>query len=189
MKPYRDYVFRHPPDPVRIVVEVGVYQGSWVKRAALYLPKDVIIFAVDSWQGRVAGRSTETSHPIFREFVKEELEEGKIIEIHKPSLEAAKEFCIPIDLLHLDGDHYHLLDDLIAWVPHVRRRGVILCHDFSGHRQSKYVQRDLIKYFGGEVHWRSGAYMGATQRMALKIHSAWIDKQGHYGHQDSRAAV
>jgi len=54
--------------------------------------------------------------------------------IHKPSVEAAKEFSDSyFDFIYIDADHSYqaVKDDLNAWYPKLKVEGIICGHDFS----------------------------------------------------------
>lgn len=167
------------PEETKTVVEVGVYQGGWIKTCLEYLFEDAKIYAVDPWKDVV------TPHRRFRNTLAKELASDHVIEIRRPSLDAAKDWDKPIDLLHLDGDHTDLLNDLIAWVPKVREGGLITGHDVLGHRQSKWVLRDLHHYFGKHKPFFIGPIRGRNLHQALRVHSFWFWKDTPFGYQHS----
>jgi hypothetical protein len=181
--PFRDPIFSRVPGGTRVVVEVGSWQGAWPKRFLAYVPGDYVIYCVDWWRGDRG----EANLARFRKNVAKELEVGKIVEVRKASLEAVAEWDKVIDVLFIDGDHLDVYRDLVAWLPHVRHKGLVLGHDFSGHHQSHAVQRALIRYFGDQVPYRTGAWTGRTQGAAWRIHSFWFFKAGKHGQQDERS--
>lgn len=180
LHPQEDALFHlFPRDGIKTIVEVGVYYGGWIKRCLGFLPKEATVYAIDPWQDVV------TPHDKFVSTLGEELASGRVVEIRKKSLEAITQWDIPIDVLHLDGDHTDLLNDLVAWVPKVRKGGLITGHDVLGHRQSRWVFRDLHRYFGKNKPFFIGPIRGHTLGQALRIHSFWFWKDTEYGEQHS----
>jgi hypothetical protein len=176
-EPYRKF-FKKPP---RIVVEIGTWRGGWASRCLSYWPEIERLYCVDPWVG-----TAEPHLATFRKRFAKQLASGQVVEVREFSSTASAEFTEKIDLLNIDGDHYDVYSDLCYWLPHVKSRGVVLGHDFSGHRQSPAVQGALFAYFGHNIVWKSGNYVGRNSAAAQRIHSFAFRKQGAHGEQDAR---
>ena len=178
---YRDPIFNQVPTPLSVVVEVGTWCGGWPHRLLANVYADYTVYCIDSWEGSKG----PTCHKEFQRVLAEPLAAGKVIEIWKRSDVAAQEFSLPIDTIYIDGDHFDLLTDLRAWIPHVRAGGLVIGHDFSGHKQSPHIQQALSTYFGGRVCYRSGPVVGRSVSAAGRIHSFWFFKRSPYGEQET----
>jgi len=182
LRPQSDALFcLLPDDDIHTVVEIGVAKGAWIDSCLLHIPNDAIVYAIDPWESKFRRKN----YVFFIEHFENELSSGKIVAIRQNSLEAVATWNRPIDVLHLDGDHTALLADLRAWVPKVRKGGFICGHDILGHRQSRYVHRDLSKYFGKLKPFFIGPVRGTTVECALKIHTFWFYKDTPYGEHHS----
>lgn len=180
---YRETYLKHLPTPLEVAVEIGTNKGGWPMRLLDNVPGQYTVYCVDTWGGKWA-----RAEAIFDQDLRKEIEQGRVVKLKMPSVEAAKQFDKPIDLLYIDGDHMDVLTDLVCWIPHVRTRGLVVGHDFTGHAQSYYVQRDVIRYFGGTVAWSAGPYTGYSAGSAGRVHSFMFRKVGPHGQQDRRAS-
>ena len=180
LKPQRDALFHlFPTDTITTVVEIGVDEGGWIAACLTRIPREAIVYGIDPWDGR------DSRHRVFQNRLHLELSSGKVIEIRKTSIAAAKIWDRPIDVLHIDGDHTTVFDDLLAWVPKVREGGLVCGHDVIGHRQSTWVYRDLRRYFGKLMPFFIGPIRGHTLGQALRVHSFWFYKDTPYGQHHS----
>ena len=68
--------------------------------------------------------------------------------INSPSIKLAKKWKKPIKLLFIDGDHSYLgvKNDIKYWSPHLVEGGLLVLHDYPGHRKSMEVWRAVNKY-------------------------------------------
>jgi len=115
------------------VVEVGSYLGKSTVAMAAAVKPNVMVWAVDMWDNRNMGKIE--AKDTFPEFLKntEEYRGSVIAYIRKPSVEAAATWTGEIDLLLIDADHTYegALADLDGWVPHLKRGGVLIMHDYT----------------------------------------------------------
>lgn len=109
--------------PVRSAVEVGSYMG--VSTEALLLLVDRVV-AVDPW----VGTAGEAKFQAFCERTRHysHLEVRRAASPYAAQLFADESF----DLLYVDADHHYaeVKQDLLAWIPKVRKGGWIAGHDY-----------------------------------------------------------
>lgn len=121
----------HPP---HVYLEVGVRKGG---SAA------VVMNAINNEEVQVYGVDIEDvnefHHPRFHF-------------IHKPSVEAAKDFDKPIQTLFIDADHDKAKEDFLAWENHVVPGGYVLFHDCVLH--SPRVMKDCDELFTDNPNYR-----------------------------------
>jgi len=169
---WSDPVFEIIPNGMRVVVEVGTYEGAWTRRLIDVVPGRYVVNCVDSWEGKHARRRAK-----FDAVLAPEIKSGKVLVHAGRSLDVAPLFdTVNIDFLFIDGDHLDVYRDLCAWVPRVRPGGLVVLHDYAGHSQSHAVHSDLLKYFSGVESWSAGPVVGRSAGAAGRIWSAWFHK-------------
>ena len=116
--------------------EVGVKSGGLTAKLALLLPEATIIgvdpwrFYPDwpSWDNDKHLRHEEAFDRVCRRYPKQ------IVKMKMTSLEAAAQI-VPssLDLVFIDGDHSYsaVKADIEAWLPKVRKGGVLSGHDYN----------------------------------------------------------
>jgi hypothetical protein len=134
------------------VAEIGVLRGRCIKTVLSFSPANSLIkeyFAIDSWvvKGRGDGyKKVCTFMPWFKQL--------KVIKL--PSLEAASLFRNGyLDVVFLDADHSYdaVIADIKAWMPKIRKGGIICGHDYSKEilpRSDVYGVNDAVDDFFGE---------------------------------------
>ena len=111
-------------------VEVGTCYGEFAEILCKGNP-NLHLTCVDPWM-QYHGGSTERVENTYKVAL-ERLKNYNVTFCRKPSLEAAPEFQDrELDFVYIDGDHYFdmVIRDIIAWVPKVKKHGLILCHDY-----------------------------------------------------------
>lgn len=143
---------------VNRVVELGVWKGDWIGRLMRMFRGVYTIYAVDSWPESGSGMSL-TAGPAakaraeFEKNFRTAIDARRIYVLNMPTLDAARAFQREspgaIDILHIDASHARadVLADMRAWIPLVRNCGLIIGHDYMGHRQSLDVQGACSDYF------------------------------------------
>jgi hypothetical protein len=140
--------------------EVGVKSGGLTAKLASLLP-DAHIWAVDPWRFYPDWPSWDNAKHLRHErqfdLVKNRYP-SQILKMKMTSLEAAEK--LPdqsLDLVFLDGDHSYsaVKADIEAWLPKVRRGGILSGHDYDN--TAKYGE-----YFKGvdkavDERWPAGA--------------------------------
>ncbi len=121
-----------------IFVEVGVHHGfSYFVACQTVKAKNTgtICYGVDTWKGDEHTVYDPEGHPdLIYETVKRHNEAYKAFSslIRKPSVKAAGDFHDrSVELLHIDAGHTYeaIKDDFFAWIPKMRKGGIILIHD------------------------------------------------------------
>ena len=129
----------------KVVVELG----SWMGASAIAMARMVrrwggTVTCVDTWCGELdqngaspepAGKSPLMLLSCARSMVQAGIS-ASVRLIPATTLDAAAHWQLPIDFLYVDAGHgYHdVKSDLDAWVPHVRRGGVIVGDDYGHYR-------------------------------------------------------
>lgn len=114
-----------------VIVEVGSFMGRSTKIMALASPTSVI-YSIDPLE--TVHPSSGLSDPEYvNKRLHEEMENFNWIHFRKKSQDVVVKWKQPIDLLHIDGDHREkpLREDVKSWLPHVKRGGVVIFHDYA----------------------------------------------------------
>lgn len=145
-----------------IFVEVGSWKGASAAFMAVELEnlnKDIKFYCVDTWRGSEEhnNKSSPFFEPllidgsilhVFVENIKPVAH--RIVAIQSPSLEAATSFkddsikCVFLDAAH---DYENVKADIKAWLPKVKKGGVISGHDFY----HPPVRQAVIEIFGNKA--------------------------------------
>lgn len=121
-----------------VICEIGRYFGGSLVLMAL--STDAKIYSIDC--------SDEHNRKATKMCNKYCISEGKYEMITDYSENVARNWHKEIDLLLIDGDHTHegVMSDLVAWIPHVKKSGHILMHDYiqdeGPHSASKQYRRE-----------------------------------------------
>lgn len=138
------------------IVEVGIYKG----KSIMYLAEGIVnrgikvrIYGVDNFVGE--STVNETSADIRNEFLYNIRPlENLIITLELPSLEAVLGFddeslaFVYIDAAH---DYYNVKADILAWMPKVKKGGILAGHDYNHPPVRKAVNEvlgDVIQHDG-----------------------------------------
>lgn len=125
--------------------KVCVELGTWLGASAIPVARSIrrwggTLTCVDTWAGDLhAPDTTRPSAPWILVSCARNLIEsgvgGNVRLIPATTIDAASAWTDPIDYLYIDAAHDYesVQADLRAWVPHVRRGGLILGDDY-GHR-------------------------------------------------------
>jgi predicted O-methyltransferase YrrM len=139
---YSKAVVEAPRDRPSIFVEIG----SWLGRSAAFMGveiknsgKPIILHCVDPWSDggpdlRDTGYFKDLKTPVYETFCKNTEPVADVLRLHRmPSLEGAKQFEDgTVDFLMIDGDHNYpaVRDDIQAWLPKMRKGGLISGDDY-----------------------------------------------------------
>lgn len=151
------------------IVEIGSHLGKSTVAMSRVAKRGVMIYAIDPWDDRlVNGEMCINRLDQFLENIKSC---KNIIPVARKSEDAIKEWIEDsgenkIDLLFIDGDHTKdgCLHDLQAWVPHVKKGGVVLLHDFT---EECCGVKDAFKRFAGEYLANHFQVVGSTLRVQV----------------------
>lgn len=119
--------------------DIFVEVGSWAGRSsdAILSGKASKVYCVDTWQG--AKDPQDLTNPMAKErdmlevFKKNVGHYPNLNIVHKPSVEAAKDFADKsIDICFIDAGHSYeeVLADIDAWFPKVKDDGILCGHDY-----------------------------------------------------------
>ena len=129
--------------------EIGTERGIFAKLICLNIP-GVKLYCVDPW----------LAYKGYREHVSQEKLDGFYLEtiermapydctlIRKTSVEAARDFDDgSLDFVYIDSNHRldHVIADLHAWEPKVKRQGVISGHDFLRRKNPQRYQCHVVE--------------------------------------------
>jgi predicted O-methyltransferase YrrM len=121
---------------LKILCEVGVKSGGLTGKLALLLPEAKII-GVDSWRFYPDWPSWDNAKHIRHEEAFDRVRaryKDRIIKLKMTSLEAAAQTVDEsLDLVFIDANHSYsaVKDDIEAWLPKVRRGGILSGHDYN----------------------------------------------------------
>ena len=127
------------------IVEIGSYLGaSTFFLAAGARSRSGKVFAVDTWSNM--GMS-EGPRETYDDFVRNVAPLGdSIFPIKGLSIQVAKGFDGEIDLLFVDGDHSYeaVRADLEAWLPKVKKAGIVVLHDYAWAGGVQRAAKELV---------------------------------------------
>lgn len=131
---------KHRP---KVCVELGTFLGASAIPVALAIRRwGGVLTCVDTWSTNVY-RADVTSPWMLVTCARHLVEAGvtNVRLMPTTTVEAAKTWTEPIDYLYVDADHSYdaVQADLEAWVPHVKRGGLVLGDDY-GNRSFPGVQ-------------------------------------------------
>lgn len=143
--------------------------GSWLGRSTAFMAqqirdsgKRIALYAVDSWEDRYIGYASEAMQEKYRGQSPREIFAANIeacgfsrfvTAMNLPSVEGAKQFADgSLDVVFIDGDHYDVAADIAAWLPKVKRGGILAGHDYNLSHQGAFpVRRDVDAAFGDRI--------------------------------------
>ncbi len=129
------------------IAEVGCFVGKSTKVLTEHCKG--FVFAIDAWDENNPGltRLPPGSIPAmvgpgdgaklkaeFEQNLAIEIESGKVIPIHGCSAVVSHHFNNKtFDLVFLDANHYYqaVVDDIMAWLPRIRKGGILSGHDYG----------------------------------------------------------
>lgn len=118
----------------RVGVEVGTEYGLYAETICKAAPR-LKLYSVDpyrAYKGYREHRSQNKLNGIYEQ-ASERLRRYNHEFIREPSIKAAESFADgSLDFVFIDANHslVHVVQDLVAWVPKVRREGIVSGHDF-----------------------------------------------------------
>lgn len=125
-----------------IFIEVGCWKGQSTAYMAMEVlnqgkEKGIKFYCVDTWLGSGEHQGdkdvqAKTLYEVFLHNMKRV--KGAFIPVQKDSIEAAKDFKDnSIDFLYLDASHEYeyVKEDILAWLPKIKKGGMIAGHDYG----------------------------------------------------------
>lgn len=132
-----------------VIVEVGSWKGkstTALAAGAIASGTDTPVYAVDTFRGSPEhqGGGPIDNLPAFQHNLAGLAD--RVCVIRATSLDAAREFHEPIELLFIDADHSYeaVRADFDAWMPHVIPGGIIALHDTASWYGPKRVTRESV---------------------------------------------
>lgn len=129
-----------------VFVEIGSYLGaSSCFLAAAAHEREGVLHCVDTWNNE---GMTEGQRDTWGEFCQNTLPFSDKIMTHRgKSIEIAKMFKSKIDLLFVDGDHNYEMckADMEAWLPHLKKGGILIMHDYGWADGVRKVVDEIVK--------------------------------------------
>jgi len=155
---YREFVNALPDNST--FVEVGSWKGrsiSFFVVEVINSGKHIDCFSVDTWKGSAEHQQetnvmNDTLYDLFLSNTKPI--QDHFTPIRKPSVEASKDFeDESIEIVFIDADHEYepVKADIAAWLPKVRKGGLIAGHDYLLPSTKKAVD----EAFGNSVIFRN----------------------------------
>ena len=138
-----EYACRVPENGV--IVEVGVDQG---RSASLLMAavgeKQIAVILIDSWESVLIDNKAKVE-ALSNRFP------CPVVIIHGKSTGSSALCTGPIDLLHIDADHYDgIAQDCEKWLPKLKPGGVVCFHDYESCFPA--VTEAVNKYTAGWDH-------------------------------------
>ncbi len=126
---------------IKTIIEVGSWLGTSTRHMASCLPENGKVFAVDHWEGSTEHQPgqnfwiPELAH-LYEYFLSNAIQAGvahKIVPVRMASLDAAKQLLVQADLIYIDAGHdtQSVYEDLWAWYPHLKDKGVFCGDDWG----------------------------------------------------------
>lgn len=119
-------------------VEIGVEQGLYSKTLLENNP-GLKLYCVDPWLAYQGYREHVSQEKLdgFLEITKKRLEGYDFEIVRERSVEASQGFLDEsLDFVYIDGNHEysHVVADICAWYPKVKKSGIVAGHDFISRR-------------------------------------------------------
>jgi predicted O-methyltransferase YrrM len=115
-----------------LALEIGSFKGKSSANLAAGLKAGARLVCVDTWENKAMPYDPPVD--VLPEFLRNVASYGDLIETHRgTSIEVARVWSRPLDLLFIDGDHSYegCSTDLKAWLPFLKPGGWVAFHDSS----------------------------------------------------------
>lgn len=152
-----------------LAVEVGSWRGRSTLVVASNLPSRARLYAVDTWAGtpddpEQHDRLYADAGDVYADFcrnLKAPIRAGRVTPLRMTSLEGAAELLRrhgpgSFDFVFIDADHRYeaVAADIAAYLPLVRRGGIISGHDYHWDGVARAVQEALpVHKVGAGIIW------------------------------------
>lgn len=155
----------------QVGAEIGVEQGLYSRRL-MELNPGLKLFCVDPWQAYQGYREHVSQEKLdgFLEITKKRLTGFNYEIIRKFSTDAAKDFeDESLDFVYIDGNHEfsHVVADICAWYPKVKKGGIISGHDFISRRDPMYLMHvvDAVTAYTNAYRITPWFVLGSKERI------------------------
>jgi hypothetical protein len=123
-------------------VELGVYKGKYSEILKIKIP-DLDLTGIDGWKTYKGYKDYEVTDLETEAFnqAKQRAEKNGFRIIQAWSVDASKMFeDESLDFIFIDSNHdfAHVIEDLAAWSPKIKKGGIISGHDFFESRRERY---------------------------------------------------
>lgn len=136
----------------KIIVELGTWLGTSAIFMASVMPEDSKLYCIDDWtaDSDIAILNTPGLEVkikiLYQQFLSNVKHHGlchKIIPMRMKTLEAARSLNVKADLIYLDASHDEksVYEDVIAWIPHLEKGGIMCGDDWQHFGISNAVTR------------------------------------------------
>jgi predicted O-methyltransferase YrrM len=131
-------------------VEIGTHKGGSASLISKYLPSNVRLTTIDTFEkaptGSVPPEEEPPTYDEARETIEKQGDISKVDIIKGCSWKVAEDWDRYIDVLFIDGDHRYVAvkKDFTCWEPYVVKGGYILMHDINL-KGVKKAYRELLK--------------------------------------------
>lgn len=153
------YDFISKIEGYRVFVEIGVWRGNSISYLANKLrDKDVMLFAVDLFEDTPQYKDNpelmedvKVISQLYNEQLIETNTRHMISDIKEDSTKAADRFLNnSIDFVFLDANHDYdwIKNDILAWLPKVRKGGIIAGHDATRTEVQRVLKHVFKKMVG-----------------------------------------
>lgn len=147
-------VWKRVKDVEGLIVEIGSYAGRSTVLLALSSPKSRII-TVDSYPKNKMYYDHFSNSKEIRNAFRNVTKGLNVTLLNKTSRRAALDWTEPVDFLLVDGkhDYYHVKEDLLLFVPHIKKGSYIVFHDYlvGEYGVKKVIEELKDKYFESVV--------------------------------------
>lgn len=131
-----------------VTVDLGVDYGF--STFALALPNIGTVYGIDWFQGDQYAGERDTFKEVMTEL--KQLKLDNVVILKDDFSKLAKRWKLPIDILHIDGDHDYesVKKNFEEWAPFVKPTGVILIHDTESFKDKVgrfYAEISDTEYF------------------------------------------
>lgn len=158
---------------VKIMAEIGVWKSHFAKAVLKKCKGLEQYWAIDQWEvvgpehGRMGRRTAEDWDKMYFYCCKLSAWYPALRAIRMKSLDAANLFWNEyFDLVYIDASHFYeeVKADIIAWLPKVKKGGIIAGHDYgSGRRSHRGVTVAVNEVVG-------------VEDLVLEVDSVWYKK-------------
>jgi predicted O-methyltransferase YrrM len=133
----------------KVGAEVGVFEGEYAKWLLRGVP-GLKLYAIDAWEDYKGYKDYHTGTIVKAyEKAKKNVEGFDCTLIKEWSVEASRKFLDEsLDFVFIDGNHDypHVVEDLQAWTPKVRKGGIVYGHDFDDYSNKRRWKEMQVVY-------------------------------------------
>ena len=169
--------------------------GSWKGKSSAFMcveiansGKQIDFFCIDTFEGSVEHQNNPELPYLYNIF-KNNMKplEGYYEDMRMPSMEAVQKFeNESLDFVFIDGSHEYedIKDDIISWLPKVKRGGVLAGHDYylppqptSWGLRNSSILNDINYYYNtnkGNAYKAVKETLGVEDRKSTRLNSSHL---------------